>query len=343
MTFSMRRALGVAVLATTAGVAQLTAQGSPPPQVTVGGVVYTQYLYQLKDSVNHVNNFDITRAYVNVLGKFSGGVGTRVTADIYRNTDGSLAYRLKYAFATYTPQGSPLTFKIGQIHTPWIDWEEALWDYRMQGQMAMERAGYVSAADFGAGVDGKWGPDKVNFQFTVVNGESYKTGEVAGAGGQGKDAMARISVRLLDTDDSSRVGGLRVTGYAGYGRAAAGAERNRYLGMLSYRSKHLTLAGEAAAAQNGPLGTINGHVYSGFGVYKIPQSKVAILARVDITHLQAGATDKQTRFIGGVSYQLTPNWRLLGDWDYANYQTPALNAANYATRSQALFQTQFTF
>jgi len=338
MTFSIRRALGVAVVAAAAGVAQLTAQGSPPPQVTVGGVVYTQYLYQLKDSVNHFNNFDIARSYVNVLGKFSGGVGTRVTADIYRNTDGSLAYRLKYAFATYTPQGSPLTFKIGQIHTPWIDWEEALWDYRMQGQMAMERAGYLSASDFGVGVDGKWGPDKVNFQFTVVNGEFYRSPEV----GQGKDALARISVRVLDTDDSSRVGGLRVTGYAGYGRAANG-DRNRFLGMVSYRSKHLTLAEEAASAQSGPLGTINGHVYSGFGVYKVPDSKVAILARVDITHLQSGATDKQTRFIGGVSYQLSPNWRLLGDWDYANYQTDALNAANYATRSQALFQTQFTF
>src|SRR5438094_72804 len=119
MTFSIRRALGVAVVATAAGVAQLTAQGNPPPQVTVGGVVYTQYLYQLKDSVNHFNNFDITRAYVNVLGKFSGGVGTRVTADIYRNADGSLGYRLKYAFATYTPQGSPLTFTIGQIPSPW--------------------------------------------------------------------------------------------------------------------------------------------------------------------------------------------------------------------------------
>src|SRR5206468_5216221 len=116
MTFSIRRALGVAVVAAAAGAVHLAAQA---PQVTVGGVVYTQYVYQLKDTVNHVNTFDITRAYVNVLGKFSGGVGTRVTADIYRNADGSLGYRLKYAFATYTPQSSPLTYKIGMIHTPW--------------------------------------------------------------------------------------------------------------------------------------------------------------------------------------------------------------------------------
>src|SRR5256712_4221712 len=222
MTFSIRRALGVAVVAAAAGSVQLAAQGSQAPQVTVGGLVYTQYLYQLKDSVNHFNNFDITRAYVNVLGKFSGGVGTRVTADIYRNADGSLGYRLKYAFATYTPQGSPLTFKIGQIHTPWIDWEEALWDYRVQGTMAMDRAGYLSAADLGVGVDGKWGPDKVNFQLTVGNGRFYsKPGTT-----EGKDAQARVSVRVLDTDDSSRVGGLRITGYAGYGTAPTG-DRNR--------------------------------------------------------------------------------------------------------------------
>jgi hypothetical protein len=78
-------------------------------------------------------------------------------------------------------------------------------------------------------------------------------------------------------------------------------------------------------------------------VYKIPQSKAALIGRVDIFHPQAGnTTDKQTRFIGGVSYQLTPNLRLLGDWDFLSYQgTPT--AGQEATRSQALFQTQFNF
>jgi hypothetical protein len=193
------------------------------------------------------------------------------------------------------------------------------------------------------GVDGKWGPDRVNFQLTVVNGETYKSGEVAGVGGQGKDAMARLSVRLLDTDDSSRVGGLRVTGYAAYGKAAGYAARNRYIGMVSYRTKQLTLAGEAVVAQDGLLTATNGHVYCAFGVYSVPDSKIAVIGRVDLTHKQAGAPDKGTRFIGGVSFQLTPNWRLLADWDYLNYETDALNTTADPTRSQALFQTQFTF
>lgn len=337
MPSSIHRALCVAVV--TAGAsASLAAQAPAPPQVTIGGLVYTQYVYQLADSVTHFNAFDVTRAYINVLGRFANGVTARVTPDIYRNADGSLALRLKYAFATYTPTGSPLTFKTGLIHTPWLDWEEALWDYRMQGQMAMERAGYLSAADFGVGVDGKWMSDKVNFQATVVNGTTYKSPENS----EGKDAQARVSVRVLDTDDSSRVGGLRITGYVGYGRATTG-DRNRAIGMVSYRTKQLTLAGEAGIAQSGQLGAVNGHVFSAFGVYKVPQSKAAIIARVDVTHLQAGAVDKQTRFIAGASYQLSPNWRLLADVDNASYQTDPLNAANYATRSQALFQTQLSF
>jgi hypothetical protein len=345
-----RRALGVAVVTAAAGGVPLAAQqaASPAPQITVGALIYTQYVYQLKDSVNHFNNFDITRAYLNLYGKFAGGVATRVTFDVQRfgtipgttpaATDNSLRLRLKYAFATYTPQGSPLTFKGGLIHTPWLDWEEALWDYRVQGAMAMDRAGYMSSADYGVGVDGKWAADKVNLQFTVVNGTFYS----GTSAGQGKDAEARVSVRVLDTNDSSRVGGLRITGYAGYGRATTG-DRNRFVGMISYRSKQFTLAGEAATTQDGQLSALNGHVYSGFGVYKFPQSKVAVIARVDVTHKQAGAVDKQTRFIGGLSYQLSPNWRLLADWDNASYQTDALNTANFATRSQALFQTQIAF
>jgi len=341
MTFSIRRALGVAVVAAAAGAAPLAAQqATPGPQVTVGGLVYTQYVYQLKDTLNHQNSFDIKRAYINVIGRFSGGVYTRVTADIYTTPtgtgDSSRTYRIKYAYVQYTPTGSPLAFKIGEIHTPWLDWEEALWDYRMQGTMALERNGYISSAGFGAGIDGKWGADKVNMQVTLTNDRFYSQGQ----GDQRKWGQARVSVRAMDTDDSSRVGGLRVTGYADYGNAVGGAQRHRWLGMVSYKSKQITLAGEGAITRDA---LVNGHVYSAFGVYKFTASKAAVLARVDIFHPQAGSTtDRQTRFIGGVSYQVSPNLRLLGDWDYVSFQgTPT--AAQEATRSQALFQTQFTF
>src|SRR5712664_288316 len=264
------------------------APATPAPQVTVSGVAYLQYVYQLKDTANHNNNFDVTRAYINVIGRFSGGVYTRITVDVNRppavTTDNSLRYRLKYAYAAYTPQGSSLTYKLGQIHTPFIDWEEALWDYRMQGQMAMERGGYLSSSDFGLGVDGNWKADKVNMQVGIYNGESYS----GGTGDKRKDLMARVSVRVSETDDASRVGGLRVSAFGQYGKPTSGGQRSRLLGMVSYRTKQITLAAEYAVTRDSttgppPVAKAPGSVASVFGVYHLQNSKVALLARVDLT------------------------------------------------------------
>jgi len=327
----------------------LSAQAQAPqaPQVTVSGVSYLQYLYQLKDTANHNNNFDVTRAYINVLARFSGGVSTRITADIQRvgGGDNSLRYRLKYAFVAYTPQGSSLTYKLGQIHTPFIDWEEALWDYRMQGQMAMERGGYLSSSDFGLGVDGNWNADRVNMQVGIYNGESYS----GGTGDKRKDLMGRVSVRVKPTDDASRVGGLRITAYGQYGKPTTGGQRSRLLGMVSYKTKQVTLAGEYAVTRDSTTGPpvvakAPGSVASLFGVYHFTNSKAAVLARVDLTDPNTNVgNNRLTRVIGGASYQLSPNLRLLADVDLLTYQGGTPTPALEATRSQAYFQAQFTF
>jgi hypothetical protein len=352
MRSTVRLAGLLGLVGSMAGAGTAAAQGTSPstPSVTVGGVVYAQYLYQLKDTASHVNNFDVTRAYVNVIGKFPSGLATRVTADIYRNVDNSLAYRLKYAYAAYTPEGSALTFKLGEVHTPWLDWEEALWDYRMQGQMAMERGGYLSSSDFGAGVDGKWKKDFVNLQVGLYNGENYNKG----TGDQRKDAMGRVSVRLKPSDDGSRVGGLRLTGYGHVGKPTGGGIRDRWIGMLSYKSKMVTLAGEyartkdrldAPPAPGTPTGTIDGNVWSFFGVVDIPNSRAALIGRLDLTDPNTDISDnRQTRFIAGASYQLTPALRLLADVDNVGFEgdTPIAPAV-YATKTQGLFQAQFVF
>jgi hypothetical protein len=314
------------------------------PAVTLGGVAYAQYAYHISDSANHFNNFDVTRAYLNVTGRFAEGLATRITGDIYRNADGSAAYRLKYAYAAYTPGASPLTFKLGLIHTALLDWEEALWDYRMQGTMPMERGGYVSSADFGAGVDGRWGGERIQVQLAVVNGENYNQAP----GDKGKDVQARASLRLMGSDDASRVGGLRLTAYAQLGTPTTGGTRNRFLGMVSYKSSLGTLAAEAgftktAVGTPAPAAT-PGQVLAAYGVYRFPGTRAALVGRVDLTDPNTDVTgDRATRIILGASYQLTPNLRLLADLDNVSYETTPASAALYAARSQALFQMQFTF
>ena len=141
LLFRALAAVALVALSATAVAAQTPA----PPQTTVAGVVYTQYQYT--DAAVHTNTFDVTRAYVNVLGRFANGITTRLTTDILPNAGGNQTIRLKYAFAAWTPTGSSLTYKLGMIHTPFVDYEETLWDYRMQGAIAVDRNGAMTSAE----------------------------------------------------------------------------------------------------------------------------------------------------------------------------------------------------
>ena len=320
-------AIALSALATPALRAQAAQQA---PQASVTGVVYTQYQYT--DAPVHLSTFDVTRAYVNVLGRFSNGITTRVTTDILP-TGTNLAIRLKYAYAAWTPTGSSLTYKLGMIHTPWVDWEETLWDYRMQGTIAVDRTGAMTSADIGFGVDGHWNGEQVNAQFAVVNGEGYS----GGSGDFRKDVEARVSYRLQPTNDNSRVGGLRLSGYLGIGKVTGtGFDRNRYLGMLSYRTTQYTVAGEYVSVKNN---VTTGSIISAFGVYHLsPPSKIAIIGRVDIVDPDNNvANNGNTRIIGGASYQLSPNVRMLADLDRVKPQ-----GGGTAT-NQFLIQAQFVF
>ncbi len=320
-------AAALVALGAPAALAQTSAQ--PAPQVTVGGVVYTQYQYT--DAAVHTNTFDVTRSYVNVLGRFANGINTRVTVDIIPSAVTNQVVRLKYAFAAWTPTGSNVTYKLGMIQTPFVDFEETLWDYRMQGTIAVDRNGAMTSADIGFGVDGHWNNEQVNGQIAIVNGEGYS----GGTGDFRKDLEARVSVRVKPTNDNSRVGGLRVTGYAGIGKATGGADRNRYLGMLSYRTQQYTVAGEYVSRTDG---AVDGSIISAFGVYHLSNSKVAVIARVDIVDPNTNVgNNKATRIIGGASYQLSPNVRLLADLDRLSFESGA------TATNQALFQAQFVF
>jgi hypothetical protein len=316
------------------------------PTVTVGGVGYAQFAYFPADTAKGVNNFDVTRAYINVIGRFAHGVTVRITPDIYRTPDG-LTYRLKYGFVTWTPDsGSALTFKLGMLNTPYVEWEEQLWDYRMQGTIALDRNGYLSSSDFGFLVDGSWGSEKVTMSAGVINGEGYNRP----LGDKGKDLAARVSVRLVSTDDPGRQGGLRLTGYGQSGKPTGGGTRQRLVGVISYRTKLLTLAGEAAVTKDSVLTTPvsaerKGRVFTTFGVLRVPpSSKLQFIGRLDLVDPDTDTDDdRQTRVIVGVGYQLTPNLRLLADLDKVSYQGGVTTPALEVVRSQALFQVQFTF
>ena len=331
---AFRALAAVALSALTASAVMAQASAQQAPQVSVTGVIYAQYGY-FDVPAAEKSTFDITRAYVNVLGRFSNGITTRLTTDINPTAAGSQLIRLKYAFAAWTPTGSSLTYKLGMIQTPFVDYEETLWDYRMQGTIAVDRnplggPSTMTSSDIGFGVDGHWNGERVNAQFALVNGEGYS----GGIDDFRKDFEARVSFRLQPTDDNSRVGGFRATGYVGVGKATGGADRNRYLGQLSYRKTQFTVAGEYVSVKNA---AITGSIISAFGVYHLTASKVSLIGRVDVVDPDKNiAGNNTTRIIGGASYQLSPNVRMLADLD-------RVKASGGTAINQFLIQAQFVF
>ena len=317
------------------------------PAVTVGGVGYAQFSFHPSDTARFTNNFEVTRAYINVRARLAQGVTARITPDVYRVTDGSLGYRLKYAFVTWAPDtAGPISLKFGMLNTPYVEWEEELWDYRMQGTVAVDRSGYLSSSDLGFLVDGSWGGEKVTMSAGVINGENYNRA----LGDKRKDIVGRVSVRLLASDEPGRTGGLRVTGYGHVGKPTGGGTRQRALGALSYRAKLFTLAGVFAATKDSALTepvspTRTGRVISTFGVLRVPPShRLHFIGRLDSIDPNTDADDdRQTRVIVGVGFQVTPNLRVLADLDKVSYQGGVTTPALEVVRSQALFQLMITF
>jgi hypothetical protein len=342
----IRRTAMAAVAAVTISGGQLAAQGTTPaPALSISGVGYAAWNMAISGR-QHANAFDVTRTYLNFNAKFSGGVSTRVTPDIYRNADSSLAYRLKYGYVAYAPGAATVTYKFGLIQTPFISRDEDLWDYRMEGSIAAERyagiAGGMSSADFGLSADAKLAQGRFDLNGGIYNGEGYKKAERDTR----KDFMVRGSFKLSATDDNSATGGFRITGFASIGKPAGGGERNRYLGQLSYKTTRYTLAGEYITMQDSLAATpapVKSAIISVFGVYHLPNSKISLIGRWDSFDPNTDVSNnKQTRIIAGASAQVSPNLRLLANVDMLSHEAgdPKLFLD---PRNQALFTAQFSF
>ena len=190
--------------------------------IKVGTTIFTDFTYQEAPKVLdadknpvHKTEFEVRRAYINVVGTFSDLFVVRVTPDVATRLstsgsglpadarvgtsfDGSLVFRLKYAYGQVNLDRAGSWAKggwvrLGQQPTPYFDVIEGVYRYRFQGTTFVERTGLLSSSDVGlsahANVPGGYGDLHLGF----YNGETYTRPE---ANGQ-KAFQARASVRPL--------------------------------------------------------------------------------------------------------------------------------------------------
>ena len=283
------------------------AAATPPPEpeypiVRVGMVSYLQYAAELENR-DGLNAFDMTRAYLNINAQMARNVRFRFTPDIRRVTDGSLAgsltVRVKYGFVQFdnpTPRG---WIRFGLHQSPWLDFEESINRYRVQGTVFAEREGLIpGSADFGASYFTPLPKGFGEVHAGVYNGEGFSQTDP----NKYKSVQGRLTVRPLPNRGVLK--GLRVSGFYNAGWYAAGRPRRLGIAMGTFEHPRLVATVEHVAATENPTPTTGRDIdragSSAFLEVRQGISGWAVLTRLDVYDPdQSLGNNSQRRIIAG--------------------------------------------
>jgi hypothetical protein len=288
------------------------------PSIRLGTVIFPDYTYTVSPSTTdtdgstfHPNQFNVTRAFINVTGNISHLIAFRVTPDIARETSafsqlsGSLEFRLQYAYAQFNLDDwmTPGTFaRFGIQQTPWIDFAESIYRYRFQGTMFPERNGYLFLSDAGASFHYQFPSDFGDVHVGVFNGEGSNKAETNAQ----KAVMVRGTLRPFAAASADSVlHGLRASFFYDADHYFADAPRNRLLAALTFEHRYVNAGFEFLDASD-QLSVARPEVDGrGYSVWVTPQSQKGLGGLLRYDHLEpntALGSQTRNRTIAGVSY-----------------------------------------
>jgi hypothetical protein len=275
------------------------------PIVRLGVVSYAQYDAELENR-DSFNAFDLTRGYININGQLASNVRFRITPDVRRITDSSLAgtlvLRIKYAFLELDNlTGARSWVRFGAHQTPWLDFEESINRYRVQGTVFAERENLIpGSSDFGVGLFtpvGKY----IDVQAGVYNGEGYAQTDT----NRFKSAQGRLTLRPFAGRGIAN--GFRLSGFYNEGWYAAGRPRRLGIVMGSFEHTNLVATLQYVKATENPSAVaprdIDRNGSSAFLELRQGMSGWAAIGRVDLFDPDEALGDNaQRRVIAGGAY-----------------------------------------
>ena len=303
------------------------------------------------------NRFKITRGYINIKKQLTPWLGFRVTPDVTQDDSGDFKFRLKYGYGEFRPPNlgflTDMKSEVGMGHMPWLDFEEHINPYRVQGTMFIERAGIFNSADLGVGIGGNFGGQlgedyqkKVSNYYAgrwgswhagVYNGGGYHASEA----NNNKVPEYRVSLRPLP----DILPGLQVSYFGLYGdgnkkEANDDPEYQVNLGMLSYQNEWITFTGQYGGTSGNNKGSLvvpdtsdalEAEGYSFFFNTKLPvpyerlNRKLNLFARYD--RFDPDAKDRVTSgedaydlVNGGLAWEFYKKWMVLLAYERIYYE-----------------------
>ncbi|MFH1617876.1 MAG: S-layer homology domain-containing protein [Candidatus Margulisiibacteriota bacterium] len=300
----------------------------------VSGTVFFDYSKGVSNT-NLINNFNITRAYINLTNKFSDNVKTKVTLDAARFGATSFIDFVKYAYADINdvmPKnmlGLPMSIglRLGQQPTYWPGFADEVLGIRYIAPSLTSNNGVISTADLGVAVMGTIDTgflSQVNYTIMAVNGTGF-TGPETNAG---KDLEGRLDLEVFP------------------GLVVAGGGRVKDVGMSTTGPKLGNFLVAYSVDQGAAMGEVmygeNGMGYSVGGRYEVLPA-VSVLGRYDSYDPSRGTNnDEQTTIIAGVEYKIRNNVKLAADYQGVTYGSAASTNAG-TTVGVAFLHSQIDF
>jgi len=140
----------------------------------------------------------VDRAYLTLKYSFNSDWMMRFTTDINRDT--ALAGKkqnvyLKYAYLEGKLAGDAAVLRLGQSHTPWIDYEQGLWKHRYVSKVMTDTLKFDDSSDLGIGLKGKLADGLIGYWVTETTGAGY--GNSAGST-NAVDLNARVGIYPIE-------------------------------------------------------------------------------------------------------------------------------------------------
>lgn len=313
--------------------------------ISFSGQWFFHYEYSKKVD-GEFNEFKLKRGYQSLHKVFNQSVSLRVTHDVAVDQEGDgigdIEIRLKYGYLRYTFSQfwfltEPL-FEFGVVHRPWLDYEQKINRYRVQGTMFLERNDILRSADYGISVisliGGKIGKE---YQKEVNKNYPGKYGSVAFGvyNGGGYEEIERNNNKLFEGRLTLRpfpkfLPGFQLSYLWGYGKGNTEAAPDFYYnaGFIVLENKYIVVTGTYYDGVGDVFGNevdINGNSYHqyGYSVFsevRLFKSPLRIYGRYDYFEKKVKTNDWiQNRIITGVSIYFLKSSKLLFDFEYRDW------------------------
>jgi hypothetical protein len=258
---------------------------------------------------------------------------------------GDIEIRLKYGYLRYTASDFFIMHKpfveFGLVHRPWLDFEQKINRYRVQGKMFLERYGIVRSADYGIMASALLGENlDSEYKTSVSSNHPGKYGSIAFGvfNGGGYEEIEENNNKLIEGRISIRPFPVTVPGfqasYSGaFGKGNSESAPDFYFQnvFLSYESEHFTLTSQVYKGLGGLQGTVvdtenkslEQDGYSLFTELALGGTNLKAFMRYDHFNSDLYSNIWSNRgLIAGLAYSFLKKSKILIDYDYAEIREP---------------------